>query len=477
MSNYQTFYVSVIGSGHTGTGKPCQDSSFCFSDPAIGLDVAVVADGHGGSTYVRSDRGSALACEVALEKVREFVAQDQRALFMNRCGAVTTQPSARHERFRIHNDGQSLSSTSSNPTADNEEPDDECSRQDRDYDRQVAGIEDVEQAMRHLFGSIYTEWLRRIREDVKRNPMTSAELMLLGRHDIVKAYGSTLMVFVNMPDYWFAFHLGDGKLLMMVDDFEWQEPVPWDYKCFLNITTSLCQNNPIEDFRYAFSGQGEHPVAVFMGSDGLDDTWQTMDNLQNAYAKILRLMYEDGIKPTVADLRDTILPDWSARGSHDDMSVAGLVDIAHKDDIQAILDKRATLRATERDIVEIQQKQKHATGRLAALREEMMTLVKESMESYERLKDLIEKAGRDKDEFKAALERFGALLQAEHLQKNREAAAPASADPEPLPSPAPEPLPSDAPEPLPSDAPGPPADGPDAETGAASPPFNPQNES
>jgi hypothetical protein len=58
---------SVIGAAHQRQNKPCQDASLAVTlqSGSDSLQLMAVADGHGGSRYHLSHRGSALACAVA----------------------------------------------------------------------------------------------------------------------------------------------------------------------------------------------------------------------------------------------------------------------------------------------------------------------------------------------------------------------------------------------------------------------------
>lgn len=59
-------------------------------------------------------------------------------------------------------------------------------------------------------------------------------------YKLEKIYGCTLMAYVRTNKYWFAFHLGDGKMISFDEEAQWKEPVLWDDRCFLNKTTSIC---------------------------------------------------------------------------------------------------------------------------------------------------------------------------------------------------------------------------------------------
>ncbi len=69
--------ASRTGASHRRAGRPCQDAVLCreLRDPqGQPVMVMAVADGHGGSRYRRSEVGSRLACEVALDVVQGALA-------------------------------------------------------------------------------------------------------------------------------------------------------------------------------------------------------------------------------------------------------------------------------------------------------------------------------------------------------------------------------------------------------------------
>ena len=70
MMNFKAFHMSERGESHLHDGRVCQDSSASFSDECG--TVAVVSDGHGGRDYVRSQIGSAMACEAAVKYIRQL---------------------------------------------------------------------------------------------------------------------------------------------------------------------------------------------------------------------------------------------------------------------------------------------------------------------------------------------------------------------------------------------------------------------
>ena len=65
------------------------------------------------------------------------------------------------------------------------------------------------------------------------------------------------------------------------------------------------------------------PQSVFIGSDGVDDTYTNDDLLYAFYQKVdtmIRTNEEEGI----AQLKE-FLPQMTLRGSHDDISIAGII--------------------------------------------------------------------------------------------------------------------------------------------------------
>lgn len=321
MGRTVAFNVTCMGASHVKSGKPCQDYSLSWQSDDGAVHVAIVCDGHGGDTYVRSDRGSRLAAETALRNIRNVVECVPPDIFLDTEGAVTARPEDEEDIF--HTRQKQAVDTSGYGEEDIRR---QLTEQHQRFREAVEPIRKQDMFMQRLFAGICLQWTAAIEEDARNNPFTDAENEKLKGARIAKAYGTTLMAYVRTPLYWFAFHIGDGKMLACDTAFRWREPVPWDCNCFLNITTSLCDREPLHSFRYAFSGKGDFPAAVIMGSDGLDDSWCTMPNLENFYSHVLNTFDEMKEEETLKQLND-YLPHLSERGSRDDMSMAGIIDM------------------------------------------------------------------------------------------------------------------------------------------------------
>jgi serine/threonine protein phosphatase PrpC len=266
-----TFNHTCIGYSHLASGKPCQDASYAASNDHYA--VAIVSDGHGGEAYSRSDVGAQMALHAA------------RYVIDNNPLTSWHDPSIRPALF------------------------DELVRTWRDLvTEHDSSTHDDDMDITHVFDLV--------------PPTRSPEITM--------RYGCTLMLACVHPNGWFAFQIGDGKcvaihpLAQTGDPAQLtSEPVPADARCFLNQTTSLCDADAAAEFRFCGGDRDSTPVAIFLGSDGIDDSWGSEEALHNFYIDILK--HCASREAVQADLADA-LPQLSRLGSHDDMSVAAIVD-------------------------------------------------------------------------------------------------------------------------------------------------------
>ena len=293
------------GESHEAAGKPIQDCSLAESTDLI--TIGVVCDGHGGDRYFRSNFGAQYAVDATRKCAEEFVRNADEGLFSD------------------------ASFTQRGTAEDAKKEESVCS-----------DVRDV--LFRQLFASIIYDWQERVIRHAKENPVSESERKTVPdeyieafektdgqgeRTGIEKTYGCTLICFVQARSYWFAFHIGDGKCISFSTDdaghISWKEPVPWDDKCFLNKTTSLCNEDAINEFRYCYGGKGTFPLAVFLGSDGIDDSFGEDTNLVNFYVQVLKKIVSSSPEDARIEL-DNTLPKLSVHGSKDDKSVVCCFD-------------------------------------------------------------------------------------------------------------------------------------------------------
>ncbi|MDE6551884.1 MAG: protein phosphatase 2C domain-containing protein [Muribaculaceae bacterium] len=288
---------SCQGESHIASGKVCQDYSYSHVYEN-GNAIAIVCDGHGGKRYFRSDVGAKIAAKVAEVKVNGFIDQIGESLIK---GTPFTQRGTISEQIAKGDFSKSNK---------------------------------IDSAFRWLFGSIISEWNSLVTAHAECNPITETEKTSLeerwvtdfeGKVNFEKVYGCTLMVYVYTPEYWFAFQIGDGKCFACNDKGNWTEPIPWDDNCFLNKTTSISDSGAIDEFRYCYEGDGVHPIAVILGSDGIDDSFGLPENQANFYVQILKSIVTSGEEATIKEI-ESDLPQLSKIGSQDDMSLSMIYD-------------------------------------------------------------------------------------------------------------------------------------------------------
>lgn len=301
-----TIYHYCQGESHKSTDKPCQD--FALAEKIDDVAIAIVCDGHGGERYFRSQVGSEYAGTITRDAIKTFIASLSESTL---------------------NGGKSNVFAGAPYTS---------------YSAATATDESIDggahKALRWLFSSIISQWNQAIAAHAQEHELNEWELAHVEQKyqdefnqkrtmpdaTFEKTYGCTIMAYVQTPDYWFAFHLGDGKCVSMrktEDGLICEQPIPWDDRCFLNKTTSICDSRALDEFRYCYQGDGDFPLAVFLGSDGMDDSYGDGDNLNNFYIELYKLILKKGNILAKKELKRD-LPLISSKGSKDDMSVAAV---------------------------------------------------------------------------------------------------------------------------------------------------------
>ena len=356
-----TFNHTCIGSSHLASGKPCQDASYCETSDR--MSIAIVSDGHGGANHSRSDIGSQMALRAA--------------------------------RYVIDN----------NPLTSWGDP----------YIR-PALFDEIVRSWRDLVTEHYN--MIRALDEIDNTPLFE-DVTLENSQEINILYGCTLMVACVHPNGWFAFQIGDGKCVTINQiqtcpdssennsTFNIQkmvaEPIPADDRCFLHMTTSLCDPNATNEFRFCGGTTATTPVAIFLGSDGIDNSWGTEQALHNFYIEVLK--HCTSAEDVTRDLAEA-LPRLSQAGSQDDMSIAAIVDkdllaknIAHLIRYQII--------HCEQDINERTQRQEHLASLVISLKQQAQ-LPENADNEY--LQRDIDYHYRQLDEVTAAIEHLSTRL-------------------------------------------------------------------
>ena len=268
------FAHSVIGQSHIKSEKPCQDASLCVKDKKYTL--VAVADGHGDVQYFRSDVGSGFA----VQSVRECLTDS---------AVVNALKTSMREKDR-------------------------------------------ERVISQLKSSIIGRWNILVTDHATDHPFTEDEFEGIPEkyaeryragEQAESVYGSTLIAVLLTDSFMLALQIGDGNCVTVDRDGVFSQPVPVDEKCFLNLTTSLCDEQAIDSFRHAFVD--EPPAAILIGTDGIDDCFAGEEKLYDFYRLILSSFKEKDEESAKTELLD-YLPRLSEKGSGDDISIGVIAD-------------------------------------------------------------------------------------------------------------------------------------------------------
>lgn len=298
------FSATETGYNHIKNSKVCEDASDFYEDEQ--MHICVVADGHGSDNYPRTDRGAEFAVSAAIRCIIDFV--------------------------------------------ENADPDQVLDDENQDFS-----------LLMQLAKAILNEWYKEVETDYRKHPIVEEELYNVSdkykkrylsekveeRHP-EKAYGCTLIAYTVTQKYAFGLQIGDGKCVVIDRYGIFTEPIPWDENCQLNVTTSICDAEAIEEFRFCVSSQ--IPTAVFCGSDGIDDSYANSEELYALYRSILKIYVEHGIEVGQKEIKE-YLPVLTKKGSGDDVSIGVIIDMEHALEIAPLMEVQAQLYAkrAERD--------------------------------------------------------------------------------------------------------------------------------
>ena len=281
---YKTFSNSSIGESHIKSGKQCQDYSIHYSSRDEEFHIIALADGHGGDKYFRSQKGSEYACKAAKE-----------------CAI-------------------------------------KCMREKSFTERMIGLIDEngsekeIDSLLIQLEKSIIGAWSKKVLEDIEENEFNDDELNVYDeekREHVkntdygTKAYGTTLIMAVICDKFWFGLHIGDGTFVTVSNEGFFSNPIELDEKCVGNFVTSICDNDAINLFHHSYGN--EKLKAIFIASDGVDESFISGESFHNFYRSIIKETEED-FNSAIKDLK-VFLPTLGKKGSQDDVSLAGIIEI------------------------------------------------------------------------------------------------------------------------------------------------------
>ena len=289
MNEFNTFHTTVRGHLHIQKNIPCEDSSASYSEPTGKYHIAVIADGHGDTACFRSKFGSQAAVDAALESLQTFAEAVIASL-----------------------------------------------ETDMPITKQLAIAKYKRQVIRQLTDSIVSKWSQLVSGDLEANPPTEDEIKGSGRYAaeyltgnrLDHIYGTTLMAGLLVANHLVLIHQGDGRCDVIYKDGHIDQPIPWDDRCFENVTTSMCDEDAAESIRHCIINLDENEVvACYLGSDGVEDSFPDMEGTHMFY-RDLSSEYVSREPTDFTDYLSEMLPEFSHSGSGDDVSISGIVNKA-----------------------------------------------------------------------------------------------------------------------------------------------------
>lgn len=345
-NNIFAFSATETGYNHTKINKVCEDASDFYDDEK--MHICVVADGHGSDNYPRTEFGSKFAVDAAIKNVIEF---------------VNTA-----EKSQVINDAEN------------------------NFER-----------MNQLAKSILRSWYESVEEDYNKKPFTEKELEKVSdkyknrylsenieERKVEKAYGCTLIIYVITDDYSFGMQIGDGKCVLIDENGQFLEPIPWDDDCQLNVTTSICDDDAIDEFRFYISDK--MPTAVFIGSDGIDDSYANEEELYALYRSILKIFIEHGDEVGKSEIRE-YLPVLTKRGSGDDVSMGLIINQKRAKSISSVFEMQIEVFKLTEELQDKKRKKDIVTEkalRLSSRIKKWKDIVEMPSEEVVQVNDLIE---------------------------------------------------------------------------------------
>ena len=277
-TRWRALSASVRGASHEKNGQPNQDA-VRSRNPGRGHEMLLlaIADGHGSTRSFRSEKGSALAAEVALRELAKFV---------RRLG-----PDAPLSKIR-------------------------------------------NQARTRWPKDLIAAWKAAVRADLAKNPFTFLDFAafpekppaLKPGQDLpitaYLAYGATLVALVITSRYIIYSQLGDGDILTVHEDGKVARPLPRKHEFMSNQTISLCSHHADQEFQIRVDAQrgGSAPALIMLSTDGYANCFGDDEAFFKVGGDFLEYLKAEG--PSF--VRDK-LADWlqqsSRDGSGDDITV------------------------------------------------------------------------------------------------------------------------------------------------------------
>lgn len=264
---FQGIKCVVHGADHIAKNKICQDAADFYIDKNYG--AAVVADGHGGEKYVRSDVGSKLAVQSAIDTISSFM-KDFEGF---------SKEISRHWQYII-------------------------------------------ERMQEQF---LTRWSLAVEAYHKEHPLTRKEETILREDSVIEGdlytmYGSTVLIAVIARDFYYGMLVGDGGFVVVEQDGSVDIPIE-DERSYANYCSSICSKNAIDAFR-SFYREGS-PLSMSVSTDGLIKSFGNEEDFKEYHVLITSMLTN---MDNCSQSLNKNLNKRTCDGSGDDISIALIFD-------------------------------------------------------------------------------------------------------------------------------------------------------
>ncbi len=446
-NNIYSFHKSVRGYLHVMRDMICQDSSASFSEDNDLFHIAIVADGHGSSICVRSEIGSKFAADIAKEELERFASyilynrrskidddelllfhsflqnQEMDSSFYQVFGTKERnieELSRKLQRQEAGEETEKIEKETGNSTGKTEN---KVGKKDGERQVRLSFPKDKDVFIKKVARSIVYKWNKAVNEHFAANPFTEEELIRAGHYGenyrrkakIEHAYGSTLIAALQVKNFLFLIQQGDGRCDVFFEDGTVEQPIPWDENCHENMTTSLCDFDAETGIRSCVLSLDERKVvAVYVGTDGVDNSYPDMEGTHIFYRSLSCRIVEsddDGDRSEFEQYLDIMLPEFSKRGSGDDISVAGIVDLDGIRKVMGSYEREIEMYQVANMMQRYASKKVSMTRKYRILRrkmEEAKLFLEEEEEKYKEYKRKLEEAEQKYEKAKEEFEQYDA---------------------------------------------------------------------
>ncbi len=289
-----TFHKTVTGHSHLikNPPVPCEDFSSSYSDSQGRYHICVISDGHGDTSCFRSSYGSEAVVKAVLSAAKDFA---EGILKENAFDSFMRSPIEQRRKIKT------------------------------------------------LTDCIVNSWQTDIMAELKANPPTEEDFAKVrdnvlakykrGEH-LAHIYGATLIAGILIDNRCLVLlQQGDGRCNVFYEDGSVDQPIPWDDRCYENVTTSMCDLDTAYAIRHCVIDTKQKGVlACYVGSDGVEDSYgDSVTDMAGNYSFYKNITCElidrHGDKDDLDAYLGETFSSLSRTGSADDVSVSGIVDI------------------------------------------------------------------------------------------------------------------------------------------------------